>query len=401
MSILGAADPYHPRVNFLLKALNLSFENIVDRHPKAHTHCRNVCESIDYNPNPTQFSGRTDDTSLPDAYLLLTPGLRIAGRGKVYWQDIAVPIEHDFSINVSDAKEKIKWSLGNILRQDACRLFAYGITVVNSEMIVWRGDRVTLLHSESLNWMRDRIMATKVFAYLAFASCGELGFDTTMRSMLLGDSKVVYDLFVDVGDTDTDEADEAEDAEDSDDTEITEDTEDTEDNEDTDDTEDADTDATPDAIIGTEIIQDSVGGDRRIRLFVAHKMEDGELYWDYKVLVKDSWPSLNAIQFTFPGNDLGPWTHQDFEHNETSAASTEVKTPRFLARVTECTVATELVAQPLMNAIYNALEVVEILWEHGFVQRDVSPTNILVVEGFAVLIDTGYTIRHHSTVKQT
>ncbi|KAG8868391.1 hypothetical protein FRB97_002424 [Tulasnella sp. 331] len=185
MSIAGAADPHGPRVNSFLQAYNMGFEIIIDLAPQS----------------------AADDTSLLDVYLLLKPGLRIAGRGEVYSQDIAVPIEHDFSINVSDAKEQVEWSLKNILRQDARRLFAYGINVVNSKMIAGT-------------------MATKVLAYLAFASCEELVFDTTLRSMLLSDSKVAYYLFmVEADDEDTY----------------------------TDDADDATTDPDPDTIIGTEV----------------------------------------------------------------------------------------------------------------------------------------------------
>ncbi|KAG8868266.1 hypothetical protein FRB98_003703 [Tulasnella sp. 332] len=174
MSIAGAADPHRPRLNSFLQAYNMGFEIIIDLHRKARPHCGNVYEPINDNPNPARSSGRADDTSLLDVYLLLKPGLRIAGRGEVYSQDIAVPIEHDFSINVSDAGT----------------------------------------------------MATKVLAYLAFASCEELVFDTTLRSMLLSDSKVAYYLFmVEADDEDTY----------------------------TDDADDATTDPDPDTIIGTEV----------------------------------------------------------------------------------------------------------------------------------------------------
>ncbi|KAF8557267.1 hypothetical protein OG21DRAFT_1520545 [Imleria badia] len=137
-------------------------------------------------------SSRRNNSSRPDAYLLMnqrksTPVDPTGGQDS--WDDIAVSFE--FKKGSSDAdhidnQQKILWNLHNVMREDPCRRSTFGVTIENTEVRLWFTCRAAM----------DVDDLTYLFCSLAFANDVELGWDPTIRRVVV-DNEIQYDITFD------------------------------------------------------------------------------------------------------------------------------------------------------------------------------------------------------------
>ncbi|KAG2092642.1 uncharacterized protein F5147DRAFT_764107 [Suillus discolor] len=132
------------------------------------------------NPNKMLLSER-HNTSLPDGYLM-------------HWFDIAVPFEFKKEQDAKafrDNEHKIIWSLHNIMREDPCRRFAFGITIEDTQLRLWLGNRGFLAVTEPMNCFEDIDGVISLFYALGFASASTslkwLGWDPTVERIRVGE----------------------------------------------------------------------------------------------------------------------------------------------------------------------------------------------------------------------
>ncbi|KAG1849352.1 hypothetical protein C8R48DRAFT_614278 [Suillus tomentosus] len=138
--------------------------------------------AVSYLSNPKKMSlSERHNTSLPDGYLVRANN-RAAPR--MHWFDIAVPFEFK---KEQDAKalRDIIWSLHNIMREDPCRWFAFGITIEDTQLRLWLGNRGFLAVTEPINCFEDIDRVISLFHALGFASASTslkgLGWDPTVE----------------------------------------------------------------------------------------------------------------------------------------------------------------------------------------------------------------------------
>ncbi|KAF8845353.1 hypothetical protein BDN67DRAFT_941205 [Paxillus ammoniavirescens] len=135
-------------------------------------------------PTKTPLSSR-NNTSRPDGHLVLGS---TNSATKDHWFDIAVPFEFKKSCDhdaVKDNDEKVIWSLHNIMREDPCRRFAFGITIENTRLRLWLSNRALLVVTEPIHFHEDIDGVISLFCALGSASAtgGKegLGWDPTVR----------------------------------------------------------------------------------------------------------------------------------------------------------------------------------------------------------------------------
>ncbi|KAG1847455.1 hypothetical protein C8R48DRAFT_663814 [Suillus tomentosus] len=139
------------------------------------------------------------NTSLPDGYLVRAKN-RTAPR--MHWFDIAVPFgfkkERDAKA-VRDNEHKMIWSLHNIMREDPCRRFAFGITIEDTQLRLWLGNRGFLAVTEPINCFENIDGVISLFYALGFASASTslkgLGWDPTVERIYVG-GKMQYKFTV-------------------------------------------------------------------------------------------------------------------------------------------------------------------------------------------------------------
>ncbi|KAG2336207.1 hypothetical protein BDR05DRAFT_971181 [Suillus weaverae] len=142
--------------------------------------------SFSSNPNQTPLSQR-NNTSRPDAYLVhLRDDKQTAPR--VHWFDIAVPFEFKKEQNIEtvrDDEQKIIWSLHNIMREDPCRRFAFGLTIEDTQLRLWLSNRAFVAATKPINFFENIDGVISLFYALGSASVSAtmkgLGWDPTVR----------------------------------------------------------------------------------------------------------------------------------------------------------------------------------------------------------------------------
>ncbi|KAG1771899.1 hypothetical protein EV702DRAFT_1033892 [Suillus placidus] len=158
--------------------------------------------SFSSNPNQTPLSQR-NNTSRPDAYLVhLRDGKQTAPR--THWFDIAVPFEFKKERNpetVRDDEQKIIWSLHNIMREDPCRRFAFGLTIEDTQLRLWLSNRAFVAVTKPINFSENIDGVISLFYALGSASVSAtmkgLGWDPTVER--IRDGKVFQYKFT-IGD---------------------------------------------------------------------------------------------------------------------------------------------------------------------------------------------------------
>ncbi|KAG1880979.1 hypothetical protein F4604DRAFT_1619960 [Suillus subluteus] len=150
------------------------------------------------NPNQTPLSER-HNTFRPDGYLLRASDQTAP---RMPWFDIAVPFEFKKERDAKalrDNEHKIIWSIHNIMREDPCRRFAFGITIEITQLRLWLSNRAFLAVTEPINCFEDIDGAISLFYALGFASASTslkgLGWDPTVERIYVGE-KIQYKFTV-------------------------------------------------------------------------------------------------------------------------------------------------------------------------------------------------------------
>ncbi|KAG1809747.1 uncharacterized protein HD556DRAFT_1280479, partial [Suillus plorans] len=146
--------------------------------------------SYESNPNEIPISER-HNTSRPDGYLVRAND-RTAPR--MHWFDIGVPFEFKKERDaraVQDNEHKIIWSLHNIMREDPCRRFAFGITIEDTQLRLWLSNRGFLAVTEPIDCFEDIDRVISLFHALGSASASTslkgLGWDPTVERIHVGE----------------------------------------------------------------------------------------------------------------------------------------------------------------------------------------------------------------------
>ncbi|KAF8969579.1 hypothetical protein BDZ97DRAFT_1794033 [Flammula alnicola] len=142
--------------------------------------------------NNTAFE-RSPDTSRPDGYGYLQGDQAISLQmiasktctkwDSEGWFDIAYAGEYKKYDDVNernDNVEKVLWSMQQIMRIDARRRFTFGLTTENTTTRVWFCSRQTVIVSQPFDFMKDHDVFIYLVVSLTFGSVVALGWDPTM-----------------------------------------------------------------------------------------------------------------------------------------------------------------------------------------------------------------------------
>ncbi|GJE97376.1 hypothetical protein PsYK624_135920 [Phanerochaete sordida] len=149
-------------------------------------------------PREVPISATRDSNSMPDGYFLMND----ADAKHPRWIDVATPAEFKKSDTVetrSQNASQILWSLTHILREDARRRFVIGFTIENTHMRLWVANRSDVLVSLPINFVTDVEKVIDFVVRISSARTDELGFDDSIvwRNKLTNDASPQYDIRVD------------------------------------------------------------------------------------------------------------------------------------------------------------------------------------------------------------
>ncbi|KAJ7177991.1 hypothetical protein C8R46DRAFT_942924 [Mycena filopes] len=88
--------------------------------------------------------------------------------------------KHSNEKDTSDNIKKVTWGCHNTLLTDPRRRFVFGITIEDTLMRVWYFSRTYIIATKHFDFVQDRKTLIQVILGLAFATPEELGFDNTM-----------------------------------------------------------------------------------------------------------------------------------------------------------------------------------------------------------------------------
>ncbi|EGO05191.1 hypothetical protein SERLA73DRAFT_26586, partial [Serpula lacrymans var. lacrymans S7.3] len=88
-------------------------------------------------------------------------------------------------------EQKIIWSLHNIMREDPCRRFAYGITIENTNLRLWLSNRAFLAVTEPIDFLSDFDDVISLFYSFGSVTDVGLGWDPTIERISIRD-KIYY-----------------------------------------------------------------------------------------------------------------------------------------------------------------------------------------------------------------
>ncbi|KAF8305449.1 hypothetical protein DL93DRAFT_2233066 [Clavulina sp. PMI_390] len=119
-----------------------------------------------------------DNSSKPDAYFYLAGGIVND------WDDISCPWElkkEDSKALQEDNGIKILWSMHHIMRADPRRRFVLGVTLENLSLRLWYSDKSSLMFSKAFNIAENPNWLIKLITALGECSLTDIGFDLTIR----------------------------------------------------------------------------------------------------------------------------------------------------------------------------------------------------------------------------
>ncbi|KAG2076918.1 hypothetical protein BDR04DRAFT_980022, partial [Suillus decipiens] len=97
-------------------------------------------------------------------------------------------------------EQKIIWSLHNIMREDPCRRFAFGVTIEGTELRLWLSNRAFVASTESIDLFENINDFISLFYVLGSASASAsmkgLGWDPTVERVRNGEN-IQYKFTVD------------------------------------------------------------------------------------------------------------------------------------------------------------------------------------------------------------
>ncbi|KAI0341438.1 hypothetical protein BDW22DRAFT_1485428 [Trametopsis cervina] len=152
------------------------------------------------NPNHTPSSTNRTNTSRPDGYAVLKQPSEVR-RQEIHWDNIVIPGEkkkHSSVKDINDNNVKIIWSLNHCMRETVQRRFVFGYTIEDASMRLWFCSRADFFVSEQFNFITDHDKLIHFFLSVMFASRSQLGYDPTITpSVALGnEKKKMYDITV-------------------------------------------------------------------------------------------------------------------------------------------------------------------------------------------------------------
>ncbi|GJE97380.1 hypothetical protein PsYK624_135970 [Phanerochaete sordida] len=148
-------------------------------------------------PTQTPKSSTRDNPSKPDSY-----GIRASADVDAQWVDIAVPGEfkkRDDPRGANDNQKKVLWSLFHILREDPTRRFVLGFTIEDTMVRFWYASRSEVFVSCDFDFMQQPSHLVECFLPLLCAEEHQLGWDPTIRRVSDSTVKspdIVYDIDV-------------------------------------------------------------------------------------------------------------------------------------------------------------------------------------------------------------
>ncbi|CCL99699.1 uncharacterized protein FIBRA_01720 [Fibroporia radiculosa] len=154
------------------------------------------------SPYISPVSAHWNSTSRPDGYF------RVSGPGKKpHWKDIALCAEYKkyaLKETKDDVVAKVIWGMHHCMREDPRRRFTFGLTVEDSEMRLWYVSRTDVMVTQAFDFLMDH--RTLIHLALAFLNADpqEAGWDPTMKPvmgrngkpLLGGDCKPRFDITV-------------------------------------------------------------------------------------------------------------------------------------------------------------------------------------------------------------
>ncbi|EKM53007.1 uncharacterized protein PHACADRAFT_124468 [Phanerochaete carnosa HHB-10118-sp] len=145
--------------------------------------------------SPPKSSDRSN-TSKPDAYGIRSEAPR---NGRAEWVDIAVPGEFKTAEGESkthDNRVKVLWSLNHIMREDARRRFVIGFTIEGDRMRLWFASRSEVVASWPFNFIMNPRRFVEFLLRIMYAGEADLGWDTTIRRLTTPDGHTQLEITV-------------------------------------------------------------------------------------------------------------------------------------------------------------------------------------------------------------
>ncbi|KAJ3555180.1 hypothetical protein NM688_g2718 [Phlebia brevispora] len=141
----------------------------------------------------SDFEEREDD-SFPDAFFVSPE----TSRDAIQWSDIGIVGEYqreDGKKSLQENIKKVSQSMSNCIERDPRRRFVYAFTVEDATMRLWYCDRSQVVVSDPFNFVLDcRVLLHFVLA-VSFAAVHQLGWDPTMVPLSI-DGQTQYDITV-------------------------------------------------------------------------------------------------------------------------------------------------------------------------------------------------------------
>ncbi|KAF9783769.1 hypothetical protein BJ322DRAFT_1066990 [Thelephora terrestris] len=132
----------------------------------------------------------------PDAFLIAhSQTSPKPTESEMRWRDVTCPFEYKFGNgDATDNDVKALWSLHHIMRSDPRRIFSFGVTVRGTAFTIWLLCRAAPFLFDPFDWFKDPDSLIRFFVLLATSSATDLGFDTTIKRVGPGDFNLQYDI---------------------------------------------------------------------------------------------------------------------------------------------------------------------------------------------------------------
>ncbi|KAI0345493.1 hypothetical protein BDW22DRAFT_1352969 [Trametopsis cervina] len=136
------------------------------------------------NPDIAPYSHLRRNTSKPDGYGVYRRHRSFQSDSPICWEFIVAPGEKKQQRRVVDLNDnitKLLWSFGHLMREDPGRRFVVGYTIEDTDMRLWFGSRSEILVSEEFDFIEDYESLVHFFVSQMYATPQQLGFDPTMQ----------------------------------------------------------------------------------------------------------------------------------------------------------------------------------------------------------------------------
>ncbi|CUA74096.1 Lon protease [Rhizoctonia solani] len=203
----------NPRWSSLPRDPNVSRENEVvtfEFFEEIFTTLRDICPGepnvhclMDGDRAPRSFR---HNTSRPDGFLYL--GKEQKRASDVRWLDVILPMEVkkvDNKENRIDDGVKVAWSMQHLMRIDARRRFVLGLTCENTKLRLWYNDRCDIVVSTEFDVHKDWRYLVRIMVSILLAPPDELGFDPDVELVPSDDLDAEPNYDITIRNSDTEE----------------------------------------------------------------------------------------------------------------------------------------------------------------------------------------------------